>query len=188
MNIEHLIQQYGLVAILLGAGFEGEAAVLAGGIIAQQGFVSLPGAMAAASLGSCLADQLFFTIGRYFREGRIVRWARAKPVFARALGFVERWPIGFTFAFRFIYGFRTISPFAIGATQVPTRLFAVVNIVAAIVWGCLFTVLGYLFGHALDAWLARFEPGRETLLLAGGALAAFALLAWVVHRRRHAAR
>lgn len=187
MTVETLIARYGLVAIFLGAGFEGETAVVAGGLIAHAGLVTLPGAMAAASLGSCVADQLFFLIGRYFRDSRLARWARSKPVFARALGWVERYPVGFIFAFRFIYGFRTVSPFAIGTTRVPGRLFVLVNIVAAIVWACTFTAIGYFFGREFKRLLGRYEPSRHTLLVAGAgvvsALVLAALLRWWWRRR-----
>ncbi len=187
MTIESLVHDYGLLAIILGAGFEGEAAVVAGGLIAHAGLVSLPGAMAAASVGSCLADQLFFIIGRHYRGSRIARWAHGKPVFARALAWVERYPIGFIFAFRFIYGFRTISPFAIGTTSVPGRLFVVVNIVAAIVWGCSFTAIGYFFGREFEAVLARYQPSGRTLAMIGAGLAAVLALAvvarWAWRRR-----
>lgn len=185
MSIETLVQHYGLAAILLGAGLEGETAVLAGGVLAQQGLVSLPGAMAAASVGSCIADQLFFYIGRSFRDRAFVRRIAARPLFARALTWLEWWPVGFIFAFRFVYGFRTVSPVAIGATAVPLRLFVLVNIVAAIVWGCVFTLIGYLFGHALEHWIARVRPGRETLMIAAGVvIATVAIVLAVRHWRK----
>ena len=134
MSIEAIIAKYGLLALFLGAGIEGETVVVAGGLLAHRGLVSLPGAMVATAAGSFVADQLFFSAGRYFRGRAWVRRVSAKPVFARALGLLERYPIGFIFAFRFIYGFRTISPVAIGTTQVPTRLFVIINAVAAVVW------------------------------------------------------
>lgn len=182
VTIESLVHDYGLLAIFLGAGFEGEAAVVAGGVLAHTGLVGLPGAMAAASLGSCLADQLFFIIGRYYRDSRVARWAHGKPVFARALAWVEHYPIGFIFAFRFIYGFRTISPFAIGTTRVAGRLFVVVNIVAAIVWGCAFTAIGYFFGREFEALLARWQPSGRTLVMIGAAVVGAAVLAVVARR------
>ena len=40
MTIEALVARYGVVAIFLGAGVEGEAAVVTGGVLAHQGLVS----------------------------------------------------------------------------------------------------------------------------------------------------
>ncbi len=182
MTIEHLVARYGLLAIFLGAGLEGETAVVAGGLIAHAGLVSLPGAMAAASVGSCIADQLFFVIGRYFRDRSFVQRLTRRAAFARALGWVERYPVGFIFGFRFIYGLRTISPFAIGTTRVPGRVFVPVNIVAAIVWGCAFTAIGYWFGREFHALLGRYAPGKHAVLVAA-AIVVGALTLAVTTRR-----
>ena len=66
LSIETLIAEYGLAAVFLGAGIEGETMVLAGGLFAHEGMLSLPGAMIAAACGSFVADQLFFAAGRRF--------------------------------------------------------------------------------------------------------------------------
>ena len=116
LTIEALIARYGLAAIFIGAGIEGETSVLAGGLFAHEGMLSLPGAMIAAASGSFLADQAFFAAGRRFRDHRWVQRAQHKPAFAKALETLERHPIGFIFAFRFLYGLRTVSPIAIGTT------------------------------------------------------------------------
>jgi len=176
MTIETIIQHYGLLALFAGAGIEGETVVVVGGALAHKGLFSLPGAMAAASAGSFVADQIFFSLGRYFREKPWVRRAREKPVFERALGMLERHPIGFIFAFRFIYGFRTISPVAIGTTKVSTALFVVINLFAAIVWGIVFTTIGYLFGHGFEMAIERLLPHEHAVLIVGAALIGVALL------------
>ena len=174
VGIEAIIAQYGLAALFLGAGIEGETVVIAGGLLAHRGLVSLPGAMAATAAGSFVADQLFFTAGRHFRDYGWVRRLHQRPVFARALDWLHRYPIGFIFAFRFIYGFRTISPVAIGTTRVTTRLFVVINAVAAVVWGVVFTAIGYLFGHQFEKLLARLLPDSRLLLAGAGVLVAVA--------------
>jgi len=163
VSIEALVARYGLAALLVGSGIEGEAVVVAGGLLAHQGLVPLPGAMTAAVVGSFAADQAWFAIGRRFRDHRWVAKARAKPAFARALGALERHRIGFIFAFRFIYGLRTISPIAIGTTQVPARTFLLVNAPAAAIWGTTFTLVGYLFGDAFERIMGRLHPHRQEL-------------------------
>ena len=144
--------------------------VVAGGLLSHAGYFPLPGAMAAASIGSFVADQAFFAAGRRFRDHRWVASLRERAAFARATRWMERYPIGFIFAFRFIYGLRTVSPVAIGTTHVPARTYVVVNAVAAAVWGCLFTALGYAFGHQVERALHRLRPSAQTLWIAGGAV------------------
>lgn len=164
MTIEAIVAKYGLAALLLGAGLEGETVVVAGGILSHRGLFPLPGAMIAAAVGSFVADQIWFLIGRRFHDHRIVRKAHQKPAFAKAIGFFHRHPIGFIFAFRFIYGFRTISPIAIGTTDVAARLFVLVNLVSAIVWGITFSTIGYAFGRSFEQLLGRLQPDTHTVV------------------------
>lgn len=186
MSIETIIAKYGLAALFLGAGLEGETVVVAGGLLAHKGLLPLPGAMAAAAAGSFVADQIFFSAGRYFRGQAWVKKVQQKPLFAKALGLLERHPIGFIFAFRFIYGFRTISPIAIGTTQVRTKLFVVINAVAAVVWGIVFTGIGCLFGHSFEKLLDRFLPHGHRVWVAAAVVAAITagLGAWHLWRAR----
>lgn len=171
LTIEALIARYGLAAIFIGAGIEGETSVLAGGLFAHEGMLSLPGAMLAAATGSFVADQAFFAAGRRFRNHRWVQRAQKKPAFAKALETLERYPIGFIFAFRFLYGLRTVSPIAIGTSHVPTRTFLWINATAAAVWAVLFTGLGYVFGTGLAELLGRYRPhGRQWLWVAMAAV------------------
>ncbi len=173
MTLEQLVQHYGLAALLVGAGLEGEAVVIAGGLLAHQGLFPLPGAMAAAAVGSFAADQAWFAAGRGLRDRPWIAKARAKPAFARALAMLERYPRGFIFAFRFIYGFRTISPIAIGTSGVRARTFLLVNAVAAAVWAVTFSAIGYLFGREFEAWVGRLHPhGGKLWWIVGGLIAA----------------
>jgi membrane protein DedA with SNARE-associated domain len=182
VSIEALVARYGLPALLVGSGLEGEAVVVAGGLLAHQGLVPLAGAMATAVCGSFAADQAWFAIGRRFRDHRWVAKARGKPAFARTLAALERHPVGFIFAFRFIYGLRTISPIAIGTTRVPARTFLLVNAPAAAIWGVTFTLVGFLFGGAFERLMGRLHPhGRELWWIVAGLVAAGAVIGAGVH-------
>jgi membrane protein DedA with SNARE-associated domain len=129
MSIEALIENYGLLAIFLGAAFEGETAAF-------------------------------------------------RPALARATRLLEKYQIGFILAFRFLVGLRTISPVVIGTTRIATGKFVVLNAVAALVWGQLFTALGYLFGHGIQQTLGHLPLHRHLLIAVAAAavVAAAALL------------
>ena len=188
MTIEALVARYGLGALVVGAGLEGEAVVIAGGLLAHQGVVPLSGAMAAAALGSFAADQAWFAIGRRFRDHRWVRKAREKAAFARALAALERHPIGFIFAFRFIYGFRTVSPIAIGTSAVKARTYLAVNAPAAILWAVTFSAVGYLFGNAFERLVGRLHPHGAKLWWIVAGLVAAGMVVGALHwwRRKRA--
>ncbi|MGN6375465.1 MAG: DedA family protein [Sphingomonas sp.] len=166
MSIEAIIARYGVVAVFAGAGFEGETAAVAGGLLAHQGFFALPAAMVAAAAGSFVADQLFFLLGRRFRTHRWVTALHAKRAFTRAIALLEGYPRAFIFGFRFIYGIRTVSPVAIGTSGVPAQTFVVMNTIAAAVWGALFVGLGYVFGHGIETLLGRVPAKRHVMVLA----------------------
>jgi len=188
MTIEILIARYGLLALFVGSGIEGEAVVVTGGILAHKGLVPLWGAMLVSALGSCLADQLWFFAGRYCRRYRWVQALMRKPAFARAIDFLERHPTAFIFGFRFVYGMRTVSPIAIGTTHIEARRFVPLNMLSAAIWGPAFTLLGYVFGRAIDPVLHRLQSGFAVALLAVLAVAAVGLaILWAVRRGRSTA-
>lgn len=178
MTIEALIARYGLGALLLGAGMEGETVVILGGIMVQRGTLPFAGTILAAAIGSFIADQIFFTIGRRARDGRWVGKLRKRRVYARVMGMMERYPVGFIFAFRFLYGLRTISPVAIGTSEVPTRLFVAVNAVSAACWASIFIGIGYLFGEAFQELAARWRPSLPHILMAAALVMVAAAIGW----------
>ncbi|WP_420139287.1 DedA family protein [Sphingomonas sp.] len=157
--MEELILRYGVILLFLGAGIEGEPFALAGGVLAHRHSLPVYGAVLAAIGGSCCIDQFWFHLSRYFSRTRIVRRVSERPAFQRAIELIESYPIRFVLLFRFAYGLRAVAPVAIGASRLPTWLFVPLNIVAAIVWGCLFTGLGYLAGPAFEQAEARYGKG-----------------------------
>ncbi len=186
MSIEVLIERYGALAVFLGAGIEGETAVILGGVLAHRALLSFWSVALAATLGSFLADQIFFFAGRHMRSNRFIGRMLAKPAVASVQHLLERHPTGFVFAFRFIYGLRTISPIAIGTTQIPTVKFMLLNAVAAAVWGPLFTAIGYFFGEGVEALLGRLPLPHH--LAAAAVLPCLALLALAFVFRKRLAR
>lgn len=156
--IEALLARYGLLAVFVGAGVEGEAVAMGGGLLAHRGYVTLPAAMLAATLGSFLVDQLWYFAGKQFGERPFVQRFAGRPAFARALRTLARHPIGFILLFRFIYGMRTVTPIAIGMSAIPLRKFMPLNLLAAAIWAPLFTYLGYRFGERAIAVVRHILP------------------------------
>jgi membrane protein DedA with SNARE-associated domain len=185
--MEEFLRQYGPIGIFLGAGFEGQTAVIVGGLLARQHIVQLWLVLASAMAGSGVVDQLLFVAGRRFRTHRWVVRATQQQAFSRALTFIERFPISYTLAFRFIFGLRVASPIAIGVSQVPTWRFTLLNILGAMIWATAFTMAGFIFGEAVHNVLGRgHHAGRWTLIAAGG-IVLLVLIVWAVRyllRRR----
>jgi membrane protein DedA with SNARE-associated domain len=189
--MEEFLRQYGPIGIFLGAGFEGQTAVIVGGLLARQHILQLWLVLLSATAGSGVVDQLLFVAGRRFRSHRWVARATRQIAFARALTFIERFPISYILTFRFIFGLRVASPIAIGVSQVPTLRFTVLNILGAVIWATGFTMLGFIFGEAVHNLLGHgHHAGRWTLIAAGGIIVAVGLI-WAVRyllARRRATR
>ena len=185
MNLEAIIAHYGTLAVGLGAAIEGETVLVLGGIAVHRGLIGYAGTVLAGAIGSFTADQILFAAGRRFRDTpRVRRWTQAKT-YARALALFERHPTAFVFAFRFLWGMRTVSPLAIGTSALPVRRFVAINAVAALVWSAVFVTLGYVSGQAIEAAFGRVKPFTHVLIPAA---VVFVLLAAATHaylRRRH---
>lgn len=168
--MESLVIRYGLVGIFLGVAVEGEPFALAGGVLAHRGWLS-PWAAAATTIGgACFVDQFWFHLSRHYRQSRVVASLVRRPAFSRALGLVERHPVWFVLLFRFAYGLRAVAPVAIGSSRVPARLFVPLNVVAAVVWGILFTAAGYLAGPAFERVEARYGSSVTLVTIGVSAL------------------
>jgi membrane protein DedA with SNARE-associated domain len=184
--MEEFLRQYGPIGIFLGAGFEGQTAVIVGGLLARQHILHLWLVLASATVGSGVVDQLLFVAGRRFRTHRWVVRATQQQAFARALTFIERFPISYILAFRFIFGLRVASPIAVGVSKVPTWRFTVLNVLGAMIWATAFTMAGFIFGEAVHNLLGRgHHAGRWTLIAAGG-MVVVVLIVWAARylRRR----
>lgn len=181
--MEHFLTQYGPIGVFLGAAFEGQTAVVVGGLLARQRLLPLWLVLACAAAGSGIIDHLLFVAGRRFRSHRLVVRATSQPAFARALRFIERFPVSYILVFRFIFGLRLASPIAVGVSGVPTWRFALLNIAGAVIWAAAFTAAGYVFGETVHTVFGR-HAGRWTLIAAGGLVAVVLVIALVRYLRR----
>lgn len=180
-----LIREFGAFGVGLGAGLEGETAVVIGGIASRHAYFSPSAAAFAASVGSFIADQLFFGLGRWRRDGKTVRRIATKRAFAHGLAFIDRHPVTFCFGFRFVYGFRVAGPVALGVSQVPARLFVPLNLVSAAVWASAFTFVGYHFGRVAERVMRRVLTPSHFLAVSVFLATIFVCL-WLWRRWRRA--
>ena len=149
-SLDALISDFGIWAVFVGAGVEGEAVAFLGGVLAHRGLLVYWQVAAAAAFGSFVADQLFSVIGRHAARFRFVERLEATTAMRRATCLQDRHPVGFVLAFRFIYGMRIISPLLISRTTISALRFLVLNGLAACLWAIVITAIGYLFGKAVE--------------------------------------
>jgi membrane protein DedA with SNARE-associated domain len=188
LSLAELLDSYGYVALVAGTFLEGETVLVLAGFAAHRGYLSLPWVMLAGFAGSFLGDQLYFYLGRRKGEAFLRRRVTWAPKLERVQGLIERHHLLFILGFRFLYGLRTVSPFAIGMSDVPTRRYVVLNLIGAAVWAAAVAYLGYYLGEAAEALL---EQVRRYELGIFAAIAALGMILWCVHfarRSRHRSR
>ena len=188
LSLAELLDTYGYLALVVGTFLEGETVLVLAGFAAHRGYLSLPLVILAAFTGSFLGDQLFFHLGRRKGEAFLRRRVTWVPKVERVQGLIERHHLPFILGFRFLYGLRTVSPFAIGMSDVPTRRYLVLNLIGAAVWAAAVSYLGYSLGEAAEALLGQI---RRYELGIFAAIAALGTILWGVHfarRRRQRSR
>ncbi len=162
--VEHFIATYGLLVVFLGTLLEGETIAIMAGFLAHQGAVDGRLALLAAFLGALASDQALFLVGRRFADHPMVMRQRKRPLFAKALAKVEASATLYILIFRFLYGLRTVSPLAIGVSNVSLRKFAILNAIAAFIWAAAMVGLGFAFGRTIEATLGNFHHVEHILI------------------------
>ena len=165
--------------------FEGETFVIFAGFAASQGLLAWPLLLVAAWLGSFAGDQTYFWIGRHFGTKLLARQPLWQARVDRALAWLKRFDAGFILSFRFIYGVRNFSSFALGISHVHWRRFLILNLIAAGLWAAVFVAAGYIFGHALGRMVGELaERFSESLLIIFALILIIGHFAHRLHRRR----
>ena len=188
MDFHRFILEHGTLSYLVTFAwtfFEGETFVIFAGFAAAQGLLAWPLLLIAAWLGSFAGDQTYFWIGRHFGSKLLARQPLWQARVDRALGWLDRYDAGFILTFRFIYGVRNFSSFALGISHVHWRRFLILNFVAAGVWAAVFVAAGYLCGHALGRMVGEIaERFSESLLIIFALALIIGHLVHRWHRRR----
>ena len=168
MTPADFISTYGYAAVGIGAFLEGETFLVLGGFAAHSGYLELPWVIASAFTGALFGDQLYYNLGRLkgkaFLESRPTWKIKSERVFV----LMERHQVWLILGFRFLYGLRVVTPFIIG-------------IVGTTIWATSITVLGFLFGNALEAIFGNIKK-YEIWVLVVLALAGLAI--WFFRFRR----
>src|SRR4051812_12128022 len=169
MRLEEWIVEYGSVFYLITFAWtflEGETFVLCAGFLPAQGLIDPFLLFLFAWLGSFSGDQLYFWIGRHFGLRLLHRFPKWRGGVDAALAWLKRYSTGFILSFRFIYGVRNFSSFALGMSGVAWQRFFLLNFVAAGLWSACFVGAGYLFGHLFRTMIGDVARDFSLLMLA----------------------
>jgi membrane protein DedA with SNARE-associated domain len=191
MDVAQLIHDHGAWFYVFTFGWtfvEGETFVLVAGFAAAQGLLSAPLLLLAASLGSFSGDQCYFWIGRRFGLRLLSRRPLWRARVDSALGWVKRYDKWFILSFRFIYGVRNFSSFALGISGINWRRFLLFNLIAALLWATSFVGAGYFCGRAFERMLGEFAEKFSIAMLGVFVIAVLVVVLFQRLRRRRRRR
>ena len=169
MVLENLLANYGYIALFFGAFVEGEATLLIGSYLAYLGYLELPAVMFFACLGGYAGDQAIYWFGRWRGFAWLPKHPRWQKKTERVFQGLHDHQIKVIILSRFIYGVRSVVPFAAGLSGMPPRRFMLLNAAGVLIWAVTMSSLGYLLGPAVDTlihFLKHLETGILILLAA----------------------
>ena len=173
MGLQHLIVRYGLAAVFLGSGLEGDLSMVLGGVVSHRGYFAPSVAIAAAALGAFIADCVWYAVGR-LNTTRLQNAAFYRKVGPRVETIVRRIGIWQIVAARFVYGTKNATMLFWGLHGLPFHRFVLVDAIGCVLGSTFFVGLGYLVGDGAEVLLGRVK--RFEFLLLGGLLAGIVVL------------
>jgi undecaprenyl-diphosphatase len=165
-----------------GVPVPGETALVAAGLLAGSGHLSLPVVIVVAAGAAIIGDNFGYLIGRrggraILTRGRLLAGHRRKAV-ARGEAFFARHGAKTVFFGRWVSGVRIVAAVLAGASAMPWRQFLVYNALGAVTWAATVAGIAAAFGPIGAAVI--YGAG---LAMAGGAVTVAAVTAWLRRRR-----
>ncbi|MDD5223756.1 MAG: DedA family protein [bacterium] len=179
--MQSLIENYnyvGYILVLLGTFLEGETILIMAGFAAHQGYLHMSLVIMAAFAGSLAGDQLYFYLGRRHGQAILAKRPSWQARVNKVEKMMERYRVLVILAYRFFYGTRSITPFAIGLSRTPARLFIPLNILVVLVWSFVISILGFLFGNIAQLIIKDIKHFEHHILLV---IAIVGLVGWIIH-------
>lgn len=175
--MQHLISEFGYLAVFVGTMIEGGTLLTMAGFAAHRGYLLLPWVIAVGVVGNLIDGQLWFFAARSWGFRLARRRARWRLALRRMDRLYHRHPQIMVVAARFVPGLRTASYIAAGLTRLSALRYAILNAVGAGLWAATLGTLGFLFGEALQAVLGDVRRYERPALLT---IAGLGLLWWAV--------
>jgi membrane-associated protein len=161
-SVDHIVQTGGLLLIALlifgesgmfiGFFFPGDTLLIAAGVFAAQGKLSLALCMLVISLAAIAGDNVGFHIGkrygrRLFRkpDGLIFR----QEYVQQAEAFYEKYGSKTMLVAHFVPVIRTFAPAVAGVAKMNYKQFALFDAIGDICWTIIVTLIGYWFGSRI---------------------------------------
>jgi membrane protein DedA with SNARE-associated domain len=190
----HFIEHYGLVFLFgvvclesAGLWLPGETALIAAGVYAAKGHLSIAAVIAVAAAAAIIGDNIGYWLGREGGRRLLYRYAVLARIADRALPpaerFFERHGGKAVFFARFFGGVRVTGAWMAGITRLEWWRFLVWNAAGGVVWATGVGLAAFYGGKAAGDAIARYGVYGG---IAVGLLVVLVIAALHVRRRRTA--
>jgi membrane protein DedA with SNARE-associated domain len=190
--VTHLIENYGLLFLFgivclesAGLWLPGETALIAAGVYASKGHLSISGVIAIAAVAAIIGDNIGYWLGREGGRRLILRYALIRRFSERVLPpaerFFRRHGGKAVFFARFFGGVRVTGAWMAGITRMNWWRFLFWNAAGGIVWAVAVGLIAFYAGKAAADAIARYGVYAA---IAGGILVVAAVVVLHVWRRR----
>ncbi|MDR0695670.1 MAG: DedA family protein [Holosporales bacterium] len=184
-SIEGFVRDWGYLAVLIGSIFEGEVILITASAYAACEILSITKVFTVALATTIVVDQVLYWVGYTVGTDWIIKKIpRLEESRKRVFTLLKKMDILFIFAFRFIYGIRTVSPIIIGAARVRPIKFMIFNIFSGICWASVSCFVGYTMADVVIDGKIDIRLVPLFVLLTLAVLYIPCVIVWKKHKRK----
>lgn len=180
MDFGQLLTQYGYIVVFLITILNLSTVLVLAGFAVHEGFLNIYWTIVVGALGSVIFSNIYFIAGRMGCHKFLTKhpqWQEKMDRFHAKIKHPSTILIS-VFLFRFVPGFRVITPFLVGPLPIGFIGFFVADAIGAIVWAIVFVGLGYYFGALAKAVFKEAE-GYEWYVI--GVIIVITVIWWLFH-------
>jgi membrane protein DedA with SNARE-associated domain len=186
ITIEEVVKNWGYLAVFVGSIFEGEVVLITASAYAACGILSISNVFVIALTTTIVVDQILYWVGNAVGADWVIKkMPRLEESKKRVFSLLKKMDILFIFAFRFIYGIRTISPVIIGAAKIRPMKFVIFNVLSGICWASASCFVGYKMADVVIDGKVDMRLVPLVVLLVLAILYIPCVVVWKKHKRKN---
>jgi len=145
------------LGILAGVCLEGEIVIIGSAFAAHEGYLNIFLVVMLGIIATITTDWFYFFLGRLKGRKVLEKRPKLRKHSNKINYYVEKYPTLILLSYRFLYGFRIITPLLIGMSRIRFAKFAVFSIFMTTVWVTLMSFVGYFFGNLFNGNMKEFK-------------------------------
>ena len=150
-NLLRFLSKYGYFAILVAAFWEGEAVLIAAGVLCGSGYLDWRLTIIAAAIGGSAGDQIYF-YAAHDRAARLINKSkRMRKWYPKISKFVLRHGTIAVLLSRFATGLRITIPLVCATAGMSPKKYSPLNLISAFAWASFWVAVMYQVGARVHA-------------------------------------